>query len=63
MSVATVGNVALDIQSILTDPTSAPMILFDLVGGDGGRALTTSEDFATAANAARKIKDADLDPW
>ncbi|CAK7568439.1 MAG: hypothetical protein SEPTF4163_006429 [Sporothrix epigloea] len=58
--VATAGNVALDIQGIISDPSSAPMILLDLVGGKSGSELTDGDDFAKVAAAARAVKENDL---
>ncbi len=59
-TVATAGNVALDIVGIIADPASAPMILLDLVGGKGGGELRSADDFSKAAAAARALKEDDL---
>ncbi len=59
-TVAAAGNIALDIQGIISDPASAPMLLLDLVGGSGGRELEDADDYAKAAAAARALKEDDL---
>jgi glucan 1,3-beta-glucosidase len=59
-TIAVAGNIALDIQGIIADPTSAPMILLDLVGGRGGSTLREGKDFEKAAAAAKTLKDSDL---
>lgn len=57
-TVAAAGNVALGIQSIISDPASAPMVLLDLVAGGG---LKNDEDFAQAAAARRALTEDDLE--
>ncbi len=59
-TISVAGSVALDIQSIIADPTSAPMLLLDLVGGGAGRELKSGDDFASAAAAARLVTEDDL---
>ncbi|RDW56742.1 pectin lyase fold factor [Coleophoma cylindrospora] len=56
-TIATVGNVALGVQSIISDPTSAPMEILGLLTGSGVR---TEEDFATMAAARRSLSDQDV---
>ncbi|KAJ5211430.1 exo-1-3-beta-D-glucanase [Penicillium cinerascens] len=57
-TVAAAGNVALSIQSIISDPASAPMVLLDLVAGGG---LRDDENFAKAAAARRALTADDLE--
>ncbi|PYI01146.1 exo-1,3-beta-D-glucanase [Aspergillus sclerotiicarbonarius CBS 121057] len=57
-TLATAGNVALGIQGIIADPTSAPMDLLGMVAGGG---LKDDDDFATAAKAARSVSEDDLE--
>ncbi|PYH91880.1 hypothetical protein BO71DRAFT_442889 [Aspergillus ellipticus CBS 707.79] len=56
-TVATTGNIALGIQSIVSDPSSAPMVLLDLIAGGG---LRDDDDFAKAAAARRAVTEDDL---
>ncbi|PYH85075.1 exo-1,3-beta-D-glucanase [Aspergillus uvarum CBS 121591] len=57
-TVAATGNVALGIQSIVSDPTSAPMVLLGLIGGGG---LRDADDFSAAAAARRAVTEDDLE--
>ncbi|KAK4860839.1 hypothetical protein LT330_004570 [Penicillium expansum] len=57
-TIAATGNVALGIQSIVSDPTSAPMVLLSLFGGGG---LRDEDDFAKAAAARRAVTEDDLE--
>ncbi|PWY88961.1 exo-1,3-beta-D-glucanase [Aspergillus heteromorphus CBS 117.55] len=57
-TVAATGNVALGIQSIVSDPTSAPMVLLGLIAGGG---LKDDDDFAETAAAARELTEDDLE--
>lgn len=56
-TVAAAGNVALGIESVISDPASAPMVFLDLIAG--GK-LRGDEDFAKAAKARRALTAADL---
>ncbi|RAL02989.1 glycoside hydrolase family 55 protein [Aspergillus ibericus CBS 121593] len=56
-TIATAGNVALGIQSIVSDPASAPMDLLGMIGGGG---LRDEDDFAKAAKARRALTEDDL---
>lgn len=60
-TVSVAGNIALDIQGVIANPASAPMLLLDIIGGRNGNELKTSDDFAKAGAAARALKDTDLD--
>ncbi|GLA11528.1 hypothetical protein AnigIFM62618_005494 [Aspergillus niger] len=57
-TVAATGNVALGIQSIVSDPSSAPMVLLDLIAGGG---LRDEDDFSKAAAARRAVTEDDLE--
>ncbi|GIJ86242.1 hypothetical protein Asppvi_005128 [Aspergillus pseudoviridinutans] len=57
-TVAAAGNVALGIQSIVSDPSSAPMVLLDLIAGGG---LRDESDFTKAAAARRAVTEDDLE--
>lgn len=57
-TIAATGNVALGIQSIVSDPTSAPMVLLGLLGGGG---LRDEDDFTKAAAARRAVTEDDLE--
>jgi glucan 1,3-beta-glucosidase len=57
-TVAAAGNVALGIQSIVSNPASAPMEILGLLGGAGVR---TEDEFASMAAARRSLSEDDLE--
>jgi hypothetical protein len=57
-TISTIGNVGLGIESIVSDPSSAPMALLGLLAG--GK-LRSDKDFEAAAAARRALTDDDLE--
>ncbi|RDW56893.1 pectin lyase fold factor [Coleophoma crateriformis] len=56
-TIATAGNVALGVQSIVSNPASAPMDILGLLTGPGVR---TKDDFAKMGAARRGLSDQDV---
>lgn len=57
-TISTIGNLGLGIESIVSDPSSAPMALLGLLAG--GK-LRSDKDFEAAAAARRSLTDDDLE--
>ncbi|KAH7009350.1 uncharacterized protein B0I36DRAFT_370307 [Microdochium trichocladiopsis] len=55
--IAEAGNIALSIESIVTDPASAPLVILGLLGAGRGR---KPKDYASIADKQKLLKDTDI---